>query len=395
MLGKTRRIVTKTGAWSSKTTPVVCLPRAGSNHQTSDGPYSKDGVCFCNVACRIVQRRAAPSAAAPALALTKSHVGDFTVGQPGDYTLSVANTGDAPTSGPITIVRHAARGTDVRVGHRHVVGLLASGSSRDLHVERRHSAGLGRSQRRHQDHRHGDEPGTLINTATASGGGATNTATANDPTTIVASPPKLALTKSHTGNFAVGNSGFVHAYPEQHRPVGDEGHDHDHRYASRRSHLYFIDGAGWTCAPPAKPSPAPRHGGRAGSGGNPITLNVYVATAAYPARPIRRPRPAAVRPIPRSPTIRRASTATRLCANKSHTGNFVIGTTGTYTLSVNNTGNGPTSGTLTYTDTLPAGLTYVSAAGTGWSCSAAGQAVTCTTTTPIAAVATSPAIALP
>ena len=30
------------------------------------------------------------------------------------------------------------------------------------------------------------------------------------------------------------------------------------------------------------------------------------------------------------------------------------------------------------TDTLPAGLTYNSASGTGWTCSAAGQVVTCT-----------------
>ena len=34
--------------------------------------------------------------------------------------------------------------------------------------------------------------------------------------------------------------------------------------------------------------------------------------------------------------------------------------------------------TVTVTDTLPAGLTYNSSSGTGWSCSAAGQVVTCT-----------------
>ena len=72
---------------------------------------------------------------------------------------------------------------------------------------------------------------------------------------------------------------------------------------------------------------------------------------------------------------------------KSHTGNFNVGANGVYTLQVSNTStaaNGaPTSGTITVTDTLPNGLTYVSGTGTGWTCSAAGQVVTCTSTTPI------------
>jgi uncharacterized repeat protein (TIGR01451 family) len=45
-------------------------------------------------------------------------------------------------------------------------------------------------------------------------------------------------------------------------------------------------------------------------------------------------------------------------------------------------------------DTLPAGLAYVSGTGTGWSCAAAGQVVTCTTANPIAAGASAPAISL-
>ena len=67
---------------------------------------------------------------------------------------------------------------------------------------------------------------------------------------------------------------------------------------------------------------------------------------------------------------------------KSHTGSFVSGSTGSYSLSVSNTG-GPTSGTVTVTDTLPTGETFASGSGGGFSCSAVGQAVTCTSTTPI------------
>ncbi len=55
----------------------------------------------------------------------------------------------------------------------------------------------------------------------------------------------------------------------------------------------------------------------------------------------------------------------------------------TYTFVVTNTGSSPTSGTVTVTDTLPVGLTYVSSSG-GFACSAAGQVVTCTSNTVIA-----------
>jgi len=83
-----------------------------------------------------------------------------------------------------------------------------------------------------------------------------------------------------------------------------------------------------------------------------------------------------------------------LAITKSHVGNFVVGTNGVYTLNVTNNGPSDTSGTITVTDTLPVGLTYVSATGTGWACSAAGQTVTCTMPSPLVNGATAPAITL-
>jgi uncharacterized repeat protein (TIGR01451 family) len=85
-----------------------------------------------------------------------------------------------------------------------------------------------------------------------------------------------------------------------------------------------------------------------------------------------------------------------LQVKKSHSGVFTVGSTGTYTVTVNNAGTGPSSGTITVTDTLPAGLTYLStgSGGTGWTCGAAGQVVTCTSTTAIAAGGTGAAITL-
>ena len=58
-------------------------------------------------------------------------------------------------------------------------------------------------------------------------------------------------------------------------------------------------------------------------------------------------------------------------------GAFQTGTAGSYTLSVYNAGPATEVGPITLVDTLPAGVTFVSATGTRWSCSAAGQVVTC------------------
>jgi uncharacterized repeat protein (TIGR01451 family) len=72
-----------------------------------------------------------------------------------------------------------------------------------------------------------------------------------------------------------------------------------------------------------------------------------------------------------------------LTLGKSHTGNFVAGTSGVYTLTVQNAGTGPTVDTITVTDTLPSGLDYVSGTGTNWTCGAVGRVVTCTNPGPL------------
>ena len=63
----------------------------------------------------------------------------------------------------------------------------------------------------------------------------------------------------------------------------------------------------------------------------------------------------------------------RLKIAKSHQGNFTQGqAAATYTVTVTNqsTATGPTNGKVTVTDTIPTGLTLVSMAGSGWTCTA-------------------------
>ena len=73
-----------------------------------------------------------------------------------------------------------------------------------------------------------------------------------------------------------------------------------------------------------------------------------------------------------------------LSLTKTHTGNFTVGASNTYRLNVTNAaGVQREDNTVTVTDVLPAGLGFVSGAGTGWTCAATGQNVTCTHPPPL------------
>jgi len=65
-----------------------------------------------------------------------------------------------------------------------------------------------------------------------------------------------------------------------------------------------------------------------------------------------------------------------------------------YTLTARNLGSEPEPGALTIVNTLPASLSYVSASGSGWSCGAAGQVVTCSRAGAVAAGASAPTLTL-
>jgi uncharacterized repeat protein (TIGR01451 family) len=78
----------------------------------------------------------------------------------------------------------------------------------------------------------------------------------------------------------------------------------------------------------------------------------------------------------------------------THTGNFTRGeTNAAYTVTVSNTSpSAPTSGAVTVTETVPAGMTLVSMSGTGWTCPAKGN--TCTRSDALGAMTSYPAIAV-
>ena len=76
----------------------------------------------------------------------------------------------------------------------------------------------------------------------------------------------------------------------------------------------------------------------------------------------------------------------------SHTGNFTAGHTGTYQAVVGNPAFAATSGTVTFTDTLPSGLTATSINGSGWTCTLSN--LTCTRADALADSTSYPAISI-
>src|SRR6185295_423118 len=70
----------------------------------------------------------------------------------------------------------------------------------------------------------------------------------------------------------------------------------------------------------------------------------------------------------------------------------VAGAPFSWTVAVTNLGPSVSRAPITVTDTLPAGTSFVSAAGTGWSCSASGQTVTCTSAGDLSLNEVAPAI---
>lgn len=67
-------------------------------------------------------------------------------------------------------------------------------------------------------------------------------------------------------------------------------------------------------------------------------------------------------------TVETNVTGPDLAVDKSHTGDFIAGGSGEYTLRVSNGGNRPSSGMVVLADKLPKGLTATSIDGPGWEC---------------------------
>ena len=333
------------------------------------------------------------------LTIAKTHAGSFTQGQVGaTYTVTVTNSGaadkpdlaqvtvtDAPPSGMTVTAMSGTGWTCTTLPTCTRTDLLPAGASYPAITVIVTVAGNATTP--------------LVNSVsvtTTAGEADSSNNTAIDSTVILV-PPDLTVALSHVGSFSQGQVGATYTAIVSNSGVGDKlAASQVSLVDSPPSGLTItaMSGGGWTCT--TLPTCTRSDLLAAGASYPPVTITVTVAANA-------------TSPQVNSVAVTTASLETNtgnnsatdstvvlvppdLTVTKTHVGNFAQGQSGAqFTLTVtNSTANAPTAGTITVTDTLAAGLTFVSGAGTGWLCSASGQLVTCNNaSTPLAPNASS------
>ncbi|HVQ37290.1 MAG TPA: hypothetical protein VMS31_07150 [Pyrinomonadaceae bacterium] len=334
--------------------------------------------------------------APPDLTITKSHTGNFTQGQVGaTYSITATNSGSAPTSAAVSVTDTLPAGLTATAiagtGWTCVLGTLTCTRSDAL------AAGASYPVITLTVTVANNAAASVTNSVDISGGGQTNTAndTATNPTSIN-QMPDLTIAKSHTGNFTQGQVGATYSIT-----ATNSG------FAATSGMVTVTDtlpagltataiaGTGWTCV--LGTLTCTRSDALAAGSSYPIiTLTVTVANNA----PSSLSNSVSVSGGGQTNTANDSATdATTvnqradLTIAKSHTGNFTQGQVGaTYSITATNSGFAPTSGTVTVTDTLPAGLTATAISGAGWSCVLG--TLTCTRSDVLAAGSSYPVITL-
>ena len=332
--------------------------------------------------------------AVPDLTVAKSHTGAFTQGQTGaSYTVAVTNSGPGPTSGTVTMTDTLPAG---------LTATAVSGSGWNCTVS---PASCNRSDALSSGSSYpaitvtvnvaSNAPGTLTNTASVSGGGEINTAndSASDVTTINAAPD-LTIAKSHTGAFTQGQTGASYTVTVTNNgPGATSGTVTMTDTLPAGLTATALSGSGWNCT--VSPASCNRNDTLVSGASYPaITVTVNVASNA----PGTLTNTASVSGGGEINTANdSASDVTTINADsdltvsKSHIGSFTQGQTGAnYSVTVTNSGPAATSGTVTLTDTLPAGLTATALSGTGWNCTV--SPASCNRSDALASGASYPAI---
>ena len=225
--------------------------------------------------------------------------------------------------------------------------------------------------------------GSLTNTASVASATADPDSTNNtdDVTTTVTASANLAITK--TGPPAVAAGGSI-AYSLTVSNAGPSAADALLVTDTLPAGVTFVsaDGSGWTCTHVASTSVSCTLPTLASGATAPVITVVVTAPAAAATLS----NTASVTSATHDPdlTDNTASAPTQVGASadlsvvKTGPATVVAGSSISYSLTVSNAGP-DTALAVVLVDTLPAGVTFVSASGTGWACTASGSAtVTCT-----------------
>lgn len=332
------------------------------------------------------------------LSLTKTHTGSFVRGGTGTYRLTVSNAGPA-TSGNVSVTDTLPAGLTYRSFSG--TGWSCSGCSSSSQTVLLSRTGLASGASSFVDLTvdvTGAAAASLTNGASVS---QTTTATLNDPVagnntasdpTTVANPGEadLVVTKTRDEVMTPGTEETYTIRVRNDGPGGVVGPVTVTDVLPQGLTYVSATGDGWTCSATGQTVTCTRPGNLASlESALPITLVVTVAPDA-PARGTNTTSATgSVDNDPNDPNNVDVLDAVRvgsadLWIEKSHTGSFSRGGTGRYGIVVGNRGPDAAE-TPRVVDTLPAGLTYTSATGTGWTCSNSGQTVTCDAASDLAA----------
>ncbi len=192
----------------------------------------------------------------------------------------------------------------------------------------------------------------------------------------------MTIASSHVGNFAPGQTGAVYTLTATNSGLGPTNGAVTVTDILPASLLaQSIGGPGWSCVQPAGPC-SRNNSLNGGASYEAITLTVNVAESDPPSvtNTVEVSADGAANSVnsTSNDVTGIVSPAPSLSVSKNHSGNFTQGQMGaTYSLLVtNNAAAGPTNGTVTVIDTLPAGLTATAIGGTNWSCTLG--TITCT-----------------
>jgi uncharacterized repeat protein (TIGR01451 family) len=324
------------------------------------------------------------------LTILKTHVGTPVAGTDLTYHVAVTNTGPSDSVGPITVTDPlptgeayvsaagtgwscSAAGQDVTCGL--AAGLVANTTSPLIDLVVALDPALS--------------PGPLSNTASVHSGGTPDPSpggSSTDTGTLTGSAD-LSIVKSHTGAFTPGGTDSYTLQVSNAGPSDAAGPVTVTDPLPAGESYVGASGTGWTCNAAGSAVTCQLAAGLAAgtvavpAAATPITLTVAIDGAAYPSVSNTA---AATSPTPDPDTGNNSSTDVAQVAAvddltilKTHTGAALAGAELTYTLAVGNLGPTADPGPETVTDPLPAGETFVSATGTGWSCSDSGSTVTC------------------
>ncbi len=333
-----------------------------------------------------------PNGALPAvLGITKNHAGNFFANETGTYTIVVSNLSSTPTSGTITVVDTVPTGLTVTAmlgaGWSCVVGTATCTTSAPIPPFSSAAPITVTVQVA------ANAPAQVTNSVTVSGGGATGSATANDPTNIV-SGPDLTITKTHSGPIRQGDVG-VDSYTLTVKNIGSAASSGvitvSDTFPAGITNLAIAPVANWSCGITVSTLTCTSSTslGINGQQAFTVTFDIPPTSTGTLTNTATVSGGGDVNPGNNSATDTATITLeSNLTVSKSHTGSFKQGDADdTYTITVTNTGGAATTGNWTLTDAVPTGLTATSIApNTG--CTVLPASVSCTLSSVLAPAGT-------